>query len=219
MVKKERIVSDASQIAEVRCVCGKVKLQFLRPLPVLHVHCCCGDCRQGREWVASKGGPPMKQAVTLVYYFENDLAPLGSEALSFLFSVKLREAGRTTRLITKCCHSILAIDHPYYEENVISVHSDACDLVAPHIQPLSRIFTEGWDAAYDGEMPSTTASLEDSEAMWKKFASIVKRPVREAKGIKLQDIFAQLLPTTILGLTEKVRLLPPAGPRDWVRDH
>jgi len=205
---------DANQTAEAHCICGKVKLQFLRPLPVLHVHCCCGDCRQGREWVASEGGPSMKQAVTLIYYFENDLAPLDSEALSSLFSVKLREAGRTTRLITKCCHSILAIDHPYYEENVACVHSDACELVAPHIDPLSRIFTDGWDAAYDGEMPSTTASLEDSKAMWEKFAGIVKRPVREAKGIKLQDILAQLPPPTILGLAEKTRLLPPAGSID-----
>jgi hypothetical protein len=156
----------------------------------------------------------MKQAVTLVYYFENDLAPLDSEALSSLFSVKLRETGRTTRLITKCCHSILAIDHPYYEENVACVHADACELVAPHIDPLSRIFTNGWDEAYDGEMPSTTASLEDSEAMWEKFAGIVKRPVREAKGIKLQDILAQLPPPTILGLAEKICLRPPAGSRD-----
>ena len=155
-------MSDTSQSAESRCICGKVRLEFLRPSPVLHVHCCCSDCRQGREWIASKGGPPVTQAVTMVYYFENDLAQVDPEALSLLFTVKLRENGRTTRLVTKCCHSILAIDHPYYDQNVVSVHSDACDLVAPQIKPLCRIFTEGWDAAHDGEMPSTTASLEDS---------------------------------------------------------
>jgi hypothetical protein len=153
----------------------------------------------------------MTQAVTIVYYFENDLARVDPEALSLLFTVKLRENGRTTRLVTKCCHSILAIDHPYYDQNVVSVHSDACNLIAPQIRPLSRIFTGGWDAAHDGEMPSITASLEDSGAMWERFASIVKRPVLEGKGIKLQDIIAQLPSTTILGLTEKVRLLPPAG--------
>jgi hypothetical protein len=211
-VWKERIVSDAGQIAESRCLCGKVKLQFLRPLPVLHVHCCCSDCRQGREWVASAGGPPMKQAATLVHYFENDLAPLEPDALSFLFSIKLRETGRTVRLVTNCCHSILAMDHPYYDQNVISVHKDACDLVAPPIQPLCRIFTRDWDTAYDGEMPPATASLEESEATWTKFAGIIKHPAGAAKGIRLQDIFAQLPPATILGLAEKVRLLPPAGP-------
>jgi hypothetical protein len=206
MVKKECIVSGA----ESRCMCGEVKLRLLRRMPVLHVHCCCSDCRQGREWIC-KGGPPIKQGPTLAYYFENDLAWLEPHALSLLFTVKLRENGRTTRLITKCCHSVLAIDHPYYEENVICVHADACDLVAPRIQPLCRIFTSDWDTAYDGEMPSTTASLEDSEAMWKKFAGFIKRPASEAKGIKLQDIFAQLPPPTNLGLTEKARLLPRAG--------
>lgn len=203
---------DSTQSAESRCICGKVALKFLRPVPVLHVHCCCSDCRQGREWIASKGGPPLKQAVTLIYYFENDLAQVEPEALSLLIAIKLRENGRTTRLVTKCCYSILAIDHPYYDQNVVSVHSGACNLVAPHIAPLSRIFTGGWDVAHDGEMPSDTASLEDSETMWKMFASFVKRPVLDASGIKLQDIVAQLPAPTILGLTEGARLLPPADP-------
>jgi hypothetical protein len=161
----------------------------------------------------------MRQAFTLLYYFENDLAQLESHALSLLFTVKLRENGRTTRLVTKCCHSTLAIDHPYYEGNVICVHADACNLVAPHIQPLCRIFTKDWDTSYDGEMPSATASLEDSEAMWKKFAGFIKRPVRETKGIRLQDIFAQLPPATNLDLTEKARLLPPIGSRAKLSDY
>lgn len=204
-------MSDVSQIAEARCICGKVKLRFLRPTPVLHVHCCCRDCRQGREWIASKGGPPMNHAYTSVYYFENDVAPLEPETMSLLFTVKLREDGRTTRLMTQCCYSYVAIDHPYYDENVVCVHTDACDLVAPQIQPLCRIFTRGWDAAYDGEMPEAIASLEESDATWKEFAGLIKRPVHERKGIKLQQVLAQLPPPTILGLKEAIRLLPPIG--------
>jgi len=78
---------------------------------------------------------------------------------------------------------------------------------------LSRIFSGGWDAEYDGEMPSKTASLEDSNAKWDAFASIVKRPVSEAKGTRLQEILAQLPPPAILGLAEKMRLLPPISSR------
>ena len=202
-------MSDANQPAESRCICGEVKLRFLRPTPVLHVHCCCGDCRQGREWVASMGGPPMKQAFTALYYFENDLAPIDPHALSLLFAVKLRENGRTTRLLAKCCYSMLAIDHPYYERNVVCVHADACELVSPRVEPLCRIFSNDWDTAYDGAMPASIACLEESEAMWKSFASVIKRPPSGANGIKLQDIFAQLPPPTNLALHEKVRLMPP----------
>jgi hypothetical protein len=43
--------------------------------------------------------------------------------------------------------------------------------------------------------------------MWTKFAGFIKRPVKKHKGIKLQSIFAQLPPTTSLGLIENVRLL------------
>lgn len=203
-------MADASPIAEARCLCGKVKLQFLRPIPVLHVHCCCSDCRQGREWLANMGGPPMQQASTELYYFENDLAPLEPQAFPLLFTAKLRKNGRTTRVIAKCCHSMLAIDHPYYEKNVVCVHADACELVAPRVEPLGRIFTRDWDTAYDGEMPSTIAHLEESEAMWKQFSNIIKTPPAGRHGIRLQDILAQLPSTTILGLEEKVRLLPPA---------
>jgi hypothetical protein len=199
----------ATPTAESRCTCGKARLQFLRPVPVLHVHCCCISCRQGRDWVASQGGPPVKQGATLVYYFENDLAPLEPNVLSLLHAAKLRESGRTTRLITKCCHSVLALDHPYYEENVVCVHADVCDLVAPRIEPLCRIYSTDWDGARDGDMPSATAALEDSEGMRRLFAGCIKRPVTRREGIKLQEILAQLPPPTSLGLAEDVRLLPP----------
>jgi hypothetical protein len=202
-------MAEASQNAEACCTCGKVKLQFLRPVPVLYVHCCCISCRQGREWVASKGGPPVKQGATLVYYFENDLAPLEPHALSLLYTVKLREDGRTTRVITKCCHSAIALDHPFYDENVVCVHANTCNLVAPPIQPLRRLYSTDWDVAYDGEMPSATAALEDSEAMREKFASIIKRPIAKATGVKLQEILAQLPPPVILGLAENVRIPRP----------
>lgn len=202
-------MTDLTERSESCCVCGMVKVRFLRPQPVLHVHCCCADCRQAMEWIAIQRGAPMKQAVIHAYYFENDLADLEQQALPLLYAVKLRESGRTTRLVTKCCHSVLALDHPYYDTNVVCVHSDLCDLHAPEIEPLGRIFSGGWDAAYDGEMPPATACLVESEAMWASFAGIVKRPVKGAQGVRLQDIFAQLPPPMILGLAERQRLLPP----------
>ena len=148
----------------------------------------------------------MTKGATLIYYFENDLAQLEPDALSLLFAVKLRENGRTTRLVTQCCHSAIAIDHPFYEENVVCLHANTCDLVAPPIEPLRRLYSTDWDVAYDGEMPAATAALEDSEAMREKFAAIIKRPVRGRAGIKLQDILAQLPPAINLGLAEDSRI-------------
>jgi hypothetical protein len=203
--------SSVNETAESRCICGQVKLQFLRPVPVLHAHCCCRDCRQGREWSAVNGGPPMRQGPTLLYYFENDLMPPEPRMLANLFAVKLRDNGRTTRLISRCCHSAVALDHPYYDQNVVCVHANACVLAASNIEPLSRIFTKDWDPTIDGEMPPVTASLEDSETMWTKFASFIKRPVQERSGITLQHVFAQLRPPTILGLSEGARLVPQAS--------
>jgi hypothetical protein len=80
-----------------------------------------------------------------------------------------------------------------------------CDLVAPRIEPLCRIYSADWDTTCDGEMPSVTASLEDSESMRKQFAGFIKRAVSGPQGIKLQDILAQLPPAICLGLTQDLR--------------
>jgi hypothetical protein len=147
----------------------------------------------------------MSRGPTMVYYFKNDLAPLEPHALPLLFTVKLRENGSTTRLVSTCCHSALAIDHPFYEGNVVCVHADTCNLVAPPIQPLRRLYSADWDVAYDGEMPPATAALEDSEAMREKFTSIIKTPVASATGIKLQEILVRLPPPIVVGLAANVR--------------
>ena len=195
----------ARPTAESRCRCGSVKLRFLRPTPVVHVHCCCISCRQGREWVASQGGPPMTGGPTMVYYFENDLAPLEPDAWARLYAVKLREGGCTNRLVTTCCHSAIALDHPFYDGNVVCVHADTCDLTTPPVPPLRRLYTADWDVVCDGEMPAATAALEDSDAMREKFAGLIKRPRAGATGFTLQDILARLPPPVILGLPENVR--------------
>lgn len=62
--------------------------------------------------------------------------------------------------------------------------------------------------AYDGPMPSETAALQETQALWKTFESIVKKPMGEPKGVRIQEILEQLPPPTNLGLVEKARLLP-----------
>lgn len=132
---------QSDQIAESRCLCGQARLRLLQPQPVLHVHCCCRDCRQARDWFAGLGGPPVTHDPAMVYYFANDLAPPDPDSLAQLYAVKLRVTGRTTRVPTRCCHAVLALDHPYYDRNVICVHASSCDLRAPPIAPLCRIFS------------------------------------------------------------------------------
>lgn len=197
---------QSQQTAEARCLCGAAHLTFLRPRPVLHVHCCCTDCRDARAAFADLGGPPLTHDPAFVFYFENDLARPDPRTLARLFAVKLRENGRTTRVVTRCCHAVLALDHPYYERNVLCVHGDACALTAPPLAPLCRIFSRDWDAAYGGEMPPATASLTESDETWAAFAAIVKRPVPPARGITLQDLLAMLPPPEILQLDR------PGGP-------
>lgn len=205
-------MDETSPFVGSRCICGQVTLKYHSPAPVLHLHCCCADCRQAMEWIASIGGPPMKRAVTHIYYFRNDLALPDEHSLSRLYPVKLRDTGETTRLVTRCCHSLVAADHPYYEGNVFAVHPDLCVLSAPAISPLGRIFTAAWDQAHDGDMPEATAMLTDISIDWVAFDRVVKHPVGPRRGVSLQDILAQLPPPVDLGLAEGARLFPPARP-------
>ena len=178
----------------------------------MHLQCGCRDCRQAHEFVASLGGPPLPSPpLAQLYYFANDLAPLGDAAM--LMATKLREDGNSTRIQSACCHSILAVDHPAYQANVLMVPSDACRLDAPRVMPMARIYMGDWDEAHDGPPPPEA----DGVKTYGPIAPSERRPWREAfaadpfedrprQGSTLQGLLATLGPATVLGLKEGERI-------------
>ena len=113
--------------AIARCVCRRVSLQFVSSnaqsaAPLFQLECACCDCRQAREYEASRGGPTSDSPLSRVVYFSNDVLPPAD--LSALELTQLRDGATSTRLVTTCCRSTLAVVHPAYCSLVVMVPAD-----------------------------------------------------------------------------------------------
>mmetsp|Transcript_18125 Transcript_18125/g.46368 ORF Transcript_18125/g.46368 Transcript_18125/m.46368 type:complete len:208 (-) Transcript_18125:147-770(-) len=206
------MLGRAATACSSRCVCGKVSLRLLAPKPVLHLQCGCRDCRQAHEFVASRGGPPIKQPpLQELYYFVNDVAPLDESAANMVELQMLRHGGSSTRLVSKCCASIIAVDHPAYQGNVLMVPSDVCNLEAQKSDASGRIYMGDWDELHDGMPPPAPPGCTvypavlppDAPRPWRQiFATPLVAP---RQGVSLQQVYAKLGSTKLLGLEEGAR--------------
>jgi hypothetical protein len=77
-----------------------------------------------------------------------------------LIVVMLRESGRSTRLVAKCCYSSLVVDHTSYNGLEFMLFENACKIPwdnetdPPSVTrpPSDRIFMRDWDDSR-GELP------------------------------------------------------------------
>ena len=205
--------------AVARCACNSVALRFLRRAPVMHLECGCVDCRQAHEHASSLGGPPTPSPpLQQLFYFVNDVAPLSDTELELVRLTKLREDGRSTRLETKCCHSILAVDHPAYQGNVVMVPSEACSLDAPEVPPIARIYMNDWDPTDGSPPPLPDGCVQPTTEGGKPWRDVMATPIADLldgappKGEPVQKLFERLSPgLSVLGLPEGARFGLPAA--------
>jgi hypothetical protein len=144
-----------------------------------------------------------------LYYFDNDLVRVdGQESMEVQ---QLRDGARSSRVVARCCHAVLAVDHPFYQGNVVMVPASACALSAAELpQPLARIFEDDWDADADGPLPAETpppldpASLPaEADPASPPWLMHLARPVEGLRqGRPLQELLSDLGPPRVLGLTE-----------------
>ena len=200
--------------ASAACLCGKVSIGFVHRMPLVHLECACQDCRQAREYEATLSGPPSSSPLSQLFYFSNDVIlsdTLASNPSGFLESTQLRDGGRSTRLVARCCRSTLAVDHPAYGGNIVMVPGDSCNLDADSgLGPLARIYMGDWDLSQDGEAPPCTypsfgpgAPEEAKEIYRKEFRNAAVKLPRV--GESAQALFEACGPPKIHGL--------PAGKR------
>ena len=205
--------------AVARCVCGRNSLQFVSSdarsrAPLFHLECACCDCRQAREYEASRGGPTSASALSRVFYFNNDvLPPADTSALEL---TQLRDDAHSTRLLTTCCRSTLAVVHPAYRSSVVMVPADSCVLEASSSAPIARIYMGDYDTAHDGEPPPAScptlgkdATDEDKEIYRCKFRDAAV-PLPRA-GIPIEELFTKLGSPRVLGLQKAQRFAAKAA--------
>eukprot|EP00450_Noctiluca_scintillans_P037215 CAMPEP_0194538834 /NCGR_PEP_ID=MMETSP0253-20130528/78536_1 /TAXON_ID=2966 /ORGANISM="Noctiluca scintillans" /LENGTH=215 /DNA_ID=CAMNT_0039385017 /DNA_START=28 /DNA_END=675 /DNA_ORIENTATION=+ len=196
--------------AVVSCVCGSAFLRFARSTPRLHLECACCDCRQANEWSAWLASRPPPPPLSQLYYFDNDVLEATEELLELQM---LRVGARSTRCVAKCCHSVVAVDHPAYKQNVVMVPGDSCRVEAASLPgAIGRVYETDWDEHHDGQLEPFIADRDAVAAMpagsdcqrpWRTVFSLPLEGVRQ--GMSLQALHAKLGPVKVLNLQEARR--------------
>ena len=107
----------------ISCSCGSCSITVANGRPVQHFLCGCEDCRQALQWCHIHGGIK-PDPIPDLYYIPADITDhRGKEHME---AFKLRENGRSTRLVCKICHSLIAVDHPFYKSKVFLFFPKHC---------------------------------------------------------------------------------------------
>lgn len=200
-------------LTNVLCICGQVGLTF-HGTPLLALDCACCDCRQAREFEATLGGPPSKSALGRAVYLPNDVSTVSELDITTSFHLShLRKEARSTRLVSSCCHSTLAVDHPAYGGKLVMVPRDSCNLQAKEIAPLARIYLKDWpdDEPLPPLEPPTLPTIRGDEPDLAERAEVYRTVFHSAKepaprqGLSIQELFSALGPPSVLGLTKMER--------------
>ena len=147
----------SSEPKEVTCFCGKTAFTIFNGRVRQVRECACIDCYQHLTWAHNLGGPEFPPILPISYW-DNDVRMDRGE--DNLMVVMLRESGRSRRLVAKCCHSTLMVDHINYKQLKFLLFENACKIPwdnetdPPSVTrpPSDRIFMRDWDDSR-GKLP------------------------------------------------------------------
>ena len=132
-----RFASAATgRVASVQCRCGDVQVTFSSDKPVHSWECCCVDCFDKNLWSCHAGGvppPPGREKhgigrPLVLCYYPSRMVVQGKEKIRFNV---LREGSTSTNMVTSCCSTLLCVDHPFYQGNVV--------LTCPEFLPVTGV--------------------------------------------------------------------------------
>eukprot|EP00472_Partenskyella_glossopodia_P011817 CAMPEP_0197537604 /NCGR_PEP_ID=MMETSP1318-20131121/57390_1 /TAXON_ID=552666 /ORGANISM="Partenskyella glossopodia, Strain RCC365" /LENGTH=325 /DNA_ID=CAMNT_0043095807 /DNA_START=83 /DNA_END=1060 /DNA_ORIENTATION=+ len=165
---------------------------------------------------------PPPQKVQRLFYFENAII----RAKGDLQPILLRQDGKSTFLVAKCCHSILGVSHPAYDGKVFMVLDAAARVSCGSgevPEPLARIYLKDYDVLERGALPeadcpsfqSDESDVEAARRLYRPFfAKPVSVPVREQEHLEdafgadevslftMEELISRLPPVQVLGLKE-----------------
>lgn len=131
-------------MSKVSCLCDKVCIE-LASRPECGVECCCCDCRRATQWTTRVAADKQEPATVLLQYVDNDIVNItGEEHLGLL---RLRNSSATTRVVAKCCSSVLLNVHYAYLKRRIMVMPGTCRLTyqGDPVLPYCRLHTKYLD--------------------------------------------------------------------------
>lgn len=196
----------------ITCMCGNCSITVSDGRPVQHFLCGCEDCRQALQWCHLRGGVK-PDALPDLYYIPADI--IDYEGKEYLEAFKLRSSGKSTRLICKNCHSLIAVDHPYYNSNVLLFFPKHCvtniDLsFPPTAYIMMNDYSENIGPAPTKDIPLFSSFKYKQER--DRFSDIkgfnfINEPKNKIEGITFTSFLEKIKPVTILDLPKGKQLL------------
>ncbi|MDC3170375.1 hypothetical protein OA871_04960 [Paracoccaceae bacterium] len=89
------------------------------------MNCACEDYREALEWAQKQGGVKPSDLPKLVYVDTNIESFSGLENMR---AFRLRKGSKSARVYCKECFSILAVDHPDYNNERFMFFENHCSL-------------------------------------------------------------------------------------------
>ena len=200
-------VAPTPTMASVRCRCGAVSLTFPTREPVNAFECCCVDCYDKLIWSCDKASvqPPQafvehgKHKPLDLRYWPNRLVVKGEEHLSFN---RLREGATSTNMVTTCCHTLLCVDHPFYQKNVVMMFPEFVPLTGAGelIEPPLRVHIADWPADEYAKLPNKPGTFRQTNGqrggspeaadMMARVGAVFSKPPPAGPGATFQELLA-----------------------------
>ena len=167
--------------------------------------CACEDCRQALEWAHKKGGEKPNDLPKLVYVDSNIESFSGLENMG---AFQLRKGSKSTRIYCRECFSILAVDHPNYNNERFMFFENHClTTLDTFLKPNAIMYLDHLPKGTKEIIPNDLPQFRDLDKpeQWKKFAALLEETaspssVKEGIGIRLYDILEKIGHIEVLNL-------------------
>ena len=191
------------------CWCGKVVVRLQNRVPRFSLLCGCFDCKGKIEWTNRQDKVCLERTVPDIpelVYLDSDILGIQGEEYLKVFMLRKSEWGSPFCVAT-CCYTVLLVDNPYYDDNVVMVIKDGCVLDAEDITPAARIFMKDYEkrgvtpTLFDG--PSLYYDERDPPELWEEKQNACQRGPKDRirNGESASKLFSRLGEFSIINWT------------------
>ena len=190
---------------KITCHCGRFCINLEIEKVYKTLICACEDCRQALEWAQKQGGVKPNALPKLVYVDSNIESFSGLENMR---AFQMRKGSKSTRLYCKECFSILAVDHPNYNDERFMFFENHCSTTLDtSLKPNAVTYLDHLPEDSKDIISSDIHQFRDLDKpdQWEEFADLLEKTaspssVREGKGIRLHNILDNIGHIEVLNL-------------------
>ena len=190
---------------KITCHCGRCSITLEVDKVYRTLICACEDCRQALEWAYKEGGLKPNALPKLVYVDSDIESFSGSENMG---AFQLRKGSNSTRIYCKKCFSILAVDHPNYNNQRFMFFENHCSTTLDtSLKPNAVTYLDHLPEGSKEIIPSDIPQFRDLDKpdQWEEFAALLKKTAypssaREGRGIRLFNILDNIGHIQVLNL-------------------